>query len=88
MYNQQIENPRHALYTALKHMPALYKRAKSDTRFLHSLRDIMHPLGHSDVDFIGLRYTAQKPQPDQEAKWKKSFEYILNWLTKNEDYIS
>ncbi|MEA5420661.1 hypothetical protein VB712_15615 [Spirulina sp. CCNP1310] len=83
MFDQQIKNPEHGLITALRHMPHLYQLAKSNRQFLEHLSRISHPLGASNVDYIGLRYIAQASSV-QRDEWKKSFDYVHGWLEKNE----
>ncbi|EDZ96123.1 MAG: hypothetical protein P5702_09300 [Limnospira sp. PMC 1291.21] len=83
MFNQQIHNPGHSLTTALRHMPELFKLAKSDQQLLKHLNCLIYPLGATSVDYIGLRYVDQASSI-QRDEWKKSFDYVYGWLEKNE----
>ncbi|WP_017306759.1 hypothetical protein [Spirulina subsalsa] len=83
MFNQQINNPGHSLTTSLRHMPELFKLAKSDQQLLNHLNCLVYPLGATSVDYISLRYVAQA-SPIQGNEWKKSFDYVYGWLKKNE----
>jgi len=85
MHNQIIKNPSHGLLTALRRMPDFYKRASLDKQFLKHLQKIIHPLGSTDIDYIGLRYIPQTTEPQED--WQKSFDYVCGWLEKNEKII-
>ena len=85
MYNQIIENPSHALFTALKRMPDFSKRAKLDEQFLKNLHKIIYPLDRTDIDYISLRYIPHTTQSQED--WQKSFDYVCGWLEKNEKTI-
>ncbi|MFZ9738100.1 MAG: hypothetical protein ACO3EZ_08845 [Prochlorotrichaceae cyanobacterium] len=83
MFNQHINNPGHSLMTAMRHMPDLWRRAKSNAEFLKHLNHIIYPLGATSIDYINLRYVSQIISKEQSEKWKKSFDYVCAWLEKN-----
>ncbi len=85
MYDQAIANPSHSLLTALRRMPDFYKRASLDKQLLKHLQKIIHPLGSTDIDYIGLRYIPQTTESQED--WQKSFDYVCGWLEKNEKII-
>lgn len=82
MFKGSIKNPSHSLLTALRHMPDLYTRAKSDRDFLKHLQNIVYPLGATSIDYISLRYIPQTSQSQDD--WQHSFDYVCGWLKKNE----
>jgi hypothetical protein len=81
MFNQAVKNPGHSLMTALKRMPKLRERAKSDHNFLNHLQNIIHPLGATSADYIGIRYLPQATPTNDD--WQQSFAYVCGWLNKN-----
>jgi hypothetical protein len=81
MFNQAVKNPGHSLMSALKRMPKLRERAKSDCNFLNHLQKITHPLGATSTDYISIRYLSQATRSDND--WQHSFTYVCGWLNKN-----
>jgi UDP-N-acetylglucosamine 2-epimerase len=85
MFNQEIHNPNHSLLTAIKHMPELYQKAKSNRELMEHLAHIIYPLGASAITYIDIRYHSE---PEAlEYDWKKSFDYVSGWLEKNKETI-
>ena len=69
-----INNPKHSLMIAIKHMPKIFDKAKKDRQFMESLTHIINPLGASEINYIDIRYY---PEPEELiADWKKSFDYV------------
>lgn len=81
---QPIARPGHGLLSALRVMDDLYRRAKADGRVLTHLSRLMHPTGATGADFIELRYLGTELDPASLNEWRKSLEYVLGWLKKNE----
>lgn len=82
MYNQNIENPGHSLLSAIRRMPAVYKKAKTDPAFIKHLSHIICPLGANSIDYINIRYLPEKTPPKEN--WQQSFNYVCGWLAKNQ----
>jgi len=85
MYKQEIKNPNHSLLTAIRQMPKIREKAKSDHEFLKHLSKIINPLGASTVTYIDIRYYSETEQ--SQSDWKKSFDYVYGWLDKNKETI-
>jgi hypothetical protein len=83
-YKQPISRPGHGLISAIKIMSDLYKKALADRLFLGHLDRVMHPTGATMVDFIELRYSADDLDRATMADWRRSLDYVLGWLKKNE----
>lgn len=79
-----ISCPGHGLMAALRLMPKVYKIAKYDPPFLKHLSRVMHPIGATNVDFISIRYSSEELAPQSFADWRRSLEFVLGWLKKNE----
>jgi len=65
-------------------MDELYRRAKADGRVLTHLSRLMHPTGSTSADFIELRYSGTELDSTSLGEWRKSLDYVLGWLNKNE----
>lgn len=74
----------HGLIGAVRLMQELYDKAKADHLFLNHLNNVTYPAGQTDTDFIALRYSAQNLEGVSLLQWRKSLEYVLGWLKKNE----
>jgi hypothetical protein len=83
MTNQPIQNPGHSLMMAMKHMPDLWKPAKSSRQFIEHLGRIIHPLGETYLDYIQIRYYITQASAIQQRQWQESFIYVCGWLNKN-----
>lgn len=60
------------------------KKQKPTPQFLSHLSRITHPTGATEADFIALRYSSNEIADDTMIDWKKSLEYVIGWLKKNE----
>lgn len=87
LLRQAISNPGHGLVAALKSMSELYKRAKADQNLLQHLARVLYPLGSTTQDFISMRYSSSALTAVELASWRRSFDYVLGWLKKNEGII-
>jgi hypothetical protein len=81
---QSIPRPGHGLLAAIRLMDTLYRKAKTDPRFLNHLSRVMHPAGATSLDFIDLRYVGSDLDANALNDWRESFRYVLSWLAKNE----
>lgn len=85
---EPILRPGHSLIAGIKLMNVVYRKAKADHVFLTHLDRVMHPKGATDADFIGLRYSAEERSETAMREWRRSFDYVLGWLRKNEGKLS
>jgi len=79
-----IPRPGHSLIGAVKLMSKLHEKARTDPLFLTHLNRVIHPTGATEADYIELRYSAYELGDDSLMDWRKSFDYVLGWLKKNE----
>jgi hypothetical protein len=84
---QPIMRTSHALFPAVKLMDKLYKKAMADPHFIRHLDAVNYPVGASDTDFIGLRYSSQDINVTNITNWQRSFAYVQRWLEKNEKLL-
>ena len=77
----------HGLISAVKLMSTLYKKAMADRHFLNHLSDVTYPTGSTVTDFIALRYSSHDLDGQALVNWKRSFDYVIGWLEKNEKLL-
>jgi hypothetical protein len=80
----RISRTSHALTAALKLMDVLYRKARTDSQFLKHLNAVTYPVGATQTDFIALRYSSSEIREEATEEWKRSLDYVLGWLKKNE----
>lgn len=80
-----IKNPSHDLLKAVQNMSALNSVAMLDSHFFVHLENIKRPLGSTNPDYISLRYIPNTQQTI--STWQYSFNYINQWLQKNNGII-
>lgn len=81
---QPISRPGHSLHASIKSMDLLYRKARADPLFLFHLNRVMYPAGATSMDFIDIRYLSNEIEESVFVEWKKSFDYVVSWLEKNE----
>lgn len=85
LHGQVIRNPSHDLLKAVQNMSALNAVAMLDSDFFCHLENIKRPLGSTNPDYISLRYIPDTQQAI--SAWQYSFNYINQWLQKNNGII-
>lgn len=84
---QPIPRPGHGLIAGLRLMDDVYRKARADYNFLTHLDRVMHPSGASVQDFIELRYSAKEFNSQTMIEWRRSLNYVIGWLRKNESTL-
>lgn len=83
-HKRPIQRTSHALRAAVKLMDVLYKKAQADPQFLKHLESVTYPAGANASDFIALRYSGSDLGSEIFPEWRRSLDYVLGWLKKNE----
>jgi hypothetical protein len=86
-FGHPIPRTGHGLIAGVRLMQDLFLKAKADPQFLMHLNRVTHPTGATAIDFIALRYSAHDMDRETLLVWRKSLDYVLGWLKKNENLL-